>query len=157
MNNNITMRSADALSAKMGHMYVTMNGRRYLFMSLINLEVTFEKKKSSVPIMGRPGNGNKATGFEGKAKATAHYNTSIFRKAAIHYAQTGEDLYFECQITNEDPTSSVGRQTVILKDCNLDSVIMAKLDAEGDYLTEDISWTYDDCSMPEEFAELVGM
>jgi len=64
---------------------------------------------------------------------------------------------FDIQVTNEDPTSSVGRQTIIHKDCNLDSGILAKFDADAEYLDEEISGTFEDWEMPEEFSLLDGM
>ena len=70
-------------------------------------------------ILGRTGKGNKTTGWKGSGSATFHYNTSIFREQLYRYKETGQDVYFDIQITNEDPTSSVGRQTIILKDCNV--------------------------------------
>ena len=79
------------------------------------LEARFEKKKTEVPILGKTGRGNKSTGWSGTGSATFHYNTSIFRELMARYKNTGEDIYFDIQVTNEDPTSSVGRQTVILK------------------------------------------
>jgi hypothetical protein len=75
----------------------------------------------------------------------------------IRYAKTGEDFYFDIQVTNEDPTSSVGRQTVILKDCNLDSAIMAQFDADSTYLTETLDFTFESVEMSEEFSLLAGM
>ena len=75
----------------------------------------------------------------------------------LHYKDTGEDTYFEMQITNEDPTSSAGRQTVVLVDCNIDGGILAKFDADGEYLDEDMDFTFEDFKMPEKFALLNGM
>lgn len=60
-------------------------------------------------------------------------------------------------ITNEDPTSSVGRQTVILKDCNMDGGLLAKFDADAEYLDEDMDFTFEDFEMPETFTMLAGM
>lgn len=60
-------------------------------------------------------------------------------------------------MTNEDPTSRVGSQTVILKDCNIDGGILAKFDADGEYLDEDMDFTFEDFEMPEEFELLDGM
>lgn len=74
-----------------------------------------------------------------------------------HYKDTGEDVYFDIQVTNEDPTSSVGRQTVILKDCNIDGGILAKFDADAEYLDEDMDFTFEDFEMPEAFTMLAGM
>ncbi|WP_327198044.1 phage tail tube protein [Paenibacillus larvae] len=54
-------------------------------------------------------------------------------------------------ITNEDPASEIGAQTVILKNVNLDEVIIAKLDIEGDALDEEVSFTFDDVDIIDSF------
>jgi len=59
-----------------------------------------------------------------------------------------KDIYFDIQVTNEDATSSVGRQTVILKDCNLDGGILTKFDADAEYLNENIDFTFEDFENP---------
>lgn len=151
------MNARDAISASMAQCYVTIEGRRYNLMQAINLEATFEKTKTEVPILGRTGKGNKATGWTGTGSATFHFNTSLFREMLYRYKQTGEDVYFDIQVTNEDPTSSVGRQTVILRDCNMDGGVLAKFDADGEYLEEDMDFTFDDFEMPERFTLLPGM
>ena len=126
-------------------------------MQAINLEANFEKSKSEVPILGKTGKGNKSTGWKGTGSMTAHYNSSVFRQMMLQYKDTGEDVYFEIQITNEDPTSAVGRQTIVLMDCNIDGGILAKFDADGEYLDEDMDFTFEDFKMPETFALLEGM
>ena len=68
----------------------------------------------------------------------------------------GEDIYFEIQISNEDKTSAAGRQTMILMDCNIDGGILAKFDADGEYLDEDMDFTFEDFKMPEAFKDLEG-
>lgn len=73
------------------------------------------------------------------------------------YKNTGEDIYFDIQVTNEDPTSAAGRQSVILIDCNLDGGVLAKFDAEGSFLEEEISFTFEDFKLVEEFSSLNGM
>ena len=154
---NVIMKGKDTVSAQLAECFVTMEGTRYNFMQAINLEATMEKTKTEVPILGKPGKGNKATGWKGTGSATFHYNTSIFRELLYRYKNTGEDIYFDIQITNEDETSAVGRQTIVLKDCNMDSGILAKFDADGEYLDEDMDFTFEDWEMPEKFAQLDGM
>ena len=73
------------------------------------------------------------------------------------YKNTGVDVYFDIQITNEDPTSASGRQTVILKDCNIDSALLAKFDADAEYLDEDMDFTFEDFEIVEVFNHLDGM
>lgn len=153
----VTMNARDAISAPLAECYVTIEGNRYNFMQAIDLEASFEKNKTEVPILGKTAKGNKASGWSGSGSATFHYNTSIFRKLFLRYKETGEDVYFDIQVTNEDPTSTIGRQTVILKDCNMDGGILAKFDADGEYLDESMDFTFEDFEMPEEFALLNGM
>lgn len=157
MGKNITMRAGDAMSAKMATVFITIDGRRYNFMTATKLEAKFEKTKTEVAILGQMGKGNKGTGWKGTGSATFHYNTSVFRKIVEKYKDTGEDTYFEIQITNEDPTSKAGRQTVVLKDCNIDGCMLAKFDADGEILDEDMDFTFEDFKMPEEFKLLTGM
>jgi hypothetical protein len=154
---NITMKAKDAISAQLAECFVTIEGNRYNFMQAINLEAKMDKNKTEVPILGKTAKGNKASGWSGTGSATFHYNTSIFRKLLYKYKETGEDVYFDIQITNEDKTSTVGRQTIILKDCNIDGGILAKFDADGDYLDEDMDFTFEDWEMPEEFDLLDSM
>ena len=150
------MKAKDTVFAALAECFVTIGTRRYNFMQAINLEANFEKKKTEVPILGKPGRGNKSTGWAGTGSATFHYNTSIFRRLMQRYKDTGEDVYFDIQITNEDPTSRVGRRTVILIDCNIDGGILAKFDADGEYLDEDMDFTFGDFKMPEIFRALEG-
>lgn len=151
------MNAKDTITASLAECFVTIDGTRYNFMQAINLEATVEKTKTEVPILGKTGKGNKATGWSGSGSATFHYNTSIFRELLLKFKETGEDMYFDIQITNYDPTSAVGRQTTILKDVNVDGGLIAKFDADGEYLDEDMDFTFEDWEMPEKFNVLDGM
>lgn len=157
MNGTPIMHAKDSVSASLAECFVTIDGIRYNFMQAINLEANFEKQKTEVPILGKTGRGNKASGWKGTGSATFHYNTSIFRELMQRYKNTGEDMYFDIQVTNEDPTSQVGRQTVILIDCNIDGGVLAKFDADAEYLDEDMDFTFEDFQIPETFHHLDGM
>ena len=151
------MKAKDAISAKLAECFITIGKNRYNFMQAINFEASFEKTKTEVPILGKTGAGNKSTGWKGTGSATFHYNTSIFREMMQKYKDTGEDVYFEIQVTNEDPTSAAGKQTVVFIDCNVDGGILAKFDADGEYLDEKMDFTFEDFKMPETFKLLDGM
>ena len=152
-----TMHAKDAITGSLAECFVIVDGNRYNFMQAVNLEAKYEKTKTEVAILGRTGKGNKSTGWKGTGSATFHYNTSIFRELFMRFKETGEDVYFDIQVTNEDPTSKAGRQTVILKDCNLDGGILAKFDADAETLDEDLDFTFEDVIMPETFNVLDGM
>ena len=154
---SVTMNAKDAVYASLAECFITIDGNRYNFMQAINLEAKMEKTKTKVPILGKTGKGNKASGWEGTGSATFHYNTSIIREMLKRYKDTGEDTYFDIQVSNEDSTSAVGRETIILRDCNIDGGVLAKFDADGEYLDEDMDFTFEDWEMPETFRNLEGM
>lgn len=154
--NNVVMKGKDTIAAKLAECFITIGTRRYNFMQMIDMEAKVDKTKAAVPRLGAIMTGHKSCGMEGTFSGTAHYNQSVMRQALIDYKNTGVDAYFEMQITNDDPGSDAGRQTIIFYDCNTDGGILAKFDADGEYLDEEISGTFEDFSMPEAFANLTG-
>ena len=154
-----TMHARNAVSAKMAECYITIDGNRYNFMSAINVEVTFEKNKTEVPILGRMNKGHKSTGSTITGSAEFHLNTSIWRQLAYKFQETGEDIYFDMQITNKDITASdVGSQTIMLYDCNFDSVLLAAFDADSDdSLTESLDFTVERFEIQTPFNTMEGM
>ncbi len=156
MNNAAVMFAGDAVAAALAECYVTIGNNRYNFMQAIDLEAKFDKTKKEIPILGKPGKGNKSVGWKGTGKATFHYNQSVFRKMMLNYKNTGKDVYFDMQIINEDPTSTVGKQEIQLLNCNIDGGVLAKFNADGEYLDEELDFTFEDFSMPTEFKALAG-
>ncbi|MBR4844827.1 MAG: phage tail tube protein [Bacteroidaceae bacterium] len=147
-----TMSANDVIKGSMAKCYVTIDGNRYNFAHAISLEATMEKNKATVPVLGKTGKHNVPSGWEGSGSMTLHYNSSIMREMLYKYKETGQETYFEIQVENEAPGSNVGNQTVILKQCTLDGGILAKFDADADYLDEDVDFTFDDFEIPQKFA-----
>jgi len=152
-----TMHAREAVHGAQGEAFVTIDGNRYKFANVINLDARYDKSKTKVPIMGRVSKGNKSAGGEGTGSATFHYNTSIFRELLYRYQETGEDIYFDIQVTNEDASATVGRQTTILKDCNMDGGIVALIDADAEYLEDSFDFTFERFEFPERFSILNTM
>ncbi|AJA42667.1 xkdM-like portal protein (endogenous virus) [Clostridium phage phiCT9441A] len=69
----------------------------------------------------------------------------------LKYMKDGIDTYFDLAVTNEDPTSNIGKQTIVLKNCNLDEVSMAMFDVDSEVLEEDMSFTFEDVDMLDKF------
>lgn len=147
----------DTISGAEAECYVVVNGERKWCMNAKNLTATYEKEKTEIKVLGSRNSKNKANGGKGTGSATFYYNSSTFRELMYEYKQNGVDFYFEMYITNEDSTSSVGRQTTILKDCNLDSVVVAAFDVDAGQLEEDLAFTFDDWELAEKFKEVEGM
>lgn len=153
----ITMDQGGFVSGSQGECYITINGRRYNFMSLKSIEAKVEKQKEKFAVLGKTGKINKTTGWEGTGSLNYYFNTSIFADLALELKNTGKDTYFEIQITNEDLSSDVGAQTIILKNCNADSIDLAKLDPESKALEGETGFTFDDFEIQKRFDDLVGM
>ena len=118
-----------------------------------NIEGTCNINKTAVRTLSKRGEQHKPNGWTGEGSMTIYYITSLFRKMALQYIKTGIPVYFDMTLTNDDPASSVGKQTTVLKNCSLDSVMLAKLDVEADVLDEDISFTFDDADILDEFGK----
>ena len=116
-----------------------------------NLEATAEIEKTDVYTLGKRGAQHKPNGWSGSGSMTIYYITSLFRRMALQYIKTGKPVYFDMTVTNNDPGSTVGSQTTVLKCCSLDEVILAKFDVESDVLDETVSFTFDDVDLLDEF------
>lgn len=151
-----TIKSGDVISSKMAEAYVTIGEQRIHAMNLINLEATVEKDKSEVALLGKVMKSHKTIGASGTFSGSIHWMSSRFQRLIEEYKDSGVDTYFTIQGTINDPTSAAGTQTVILYNCNLDSTLLMKFDAEGETLSHDIEGTFDDFAIQDEFKSIDG-
>lgn len=145
------------VSGSQGECYLTINGRRYNFMSLKSIDAKAEKLKEKFAVLGKTGKVNKTTGWEGTGNIKYYFNTSVFAEMALELKNTGKDTYFEIQTVNEDASSDVGKQTIVLKGCNADSIDLVKLDPESKALEGETGFTFDDFEIVDRFTDLPGM
>lgn len=147
------MNPEDALSGKMAKAYATINGQVEELFYAKTGEINIEKNKVDVPIIGRTNTPQRSAGWNGTGTLTVYYMTSQFRQLMIEYIKTGRDFWFDLQVVNEDPSArEVGKQTVIVRNCNLDSITLAKFDATSDdMLDEEMPFTFDDADILDSF------
>lgn len=148
------MKAEDAISGKEGALYATIDGNVRQVAECKNISAKITKNKSQFKSLGHRGTQHKATGWTGAGTLVIHYASSMWAKMMVDYAKSGVDKYFKLQLINEDPTSSIGRQTVVLIDVNLDEAEIAKLDTEAEFLDQSMNFTFSDVEMPDEFKEL---
>lgn len=151
------IKAKDTIHGAQGECFATIDGSRYNFMHVTKLEAKAEKTKTEVPILGQVNKGNKSGALKYTGSATFHYGTPIFLNMLDKYQKTGEDLYFDIQVTNEDKTSATGRQTVILRGCNINGSTVALLDTETEDLTQEMEFTFESFDVPESFNILDGV
>ncbi|MFB0840958.1 phage tail tube protein [Paenibacillus oleatilyticus] len=148
------LNAKDTISGQEGRAYATVNGVNEEMFYIKKLEAKIEKEKAEIKALGKRGTQVKAKGWKGTGSMTIYYVTSFFRDLMMQYVEKGIDVYFDITVMNEDPSSSIGKQAVILKDVNLDSVIMASLDTESDTLEEEVSFTFSGVQIQSKFKQI---
>lgn len=150
-----TLNAPDTISGKEGRAYAKINGNNEDLFMAKNIESTVEKAKSEVKAIGKRMTGHKTTGGNGTGSMTLYYLTPLFRDMIKQWKETGVDVYFDMVVENEDPSSAAGKQSVLLIGCNLDSVVLAKLDGDSDDpLDEDIDFTFEDFDILTPFNQI---
>jgi hypothetical protein len=145
------LSAGDTISGQAARAYITIGGRNEELFYAKKLESKVAKEKAEIKTLGRRGTQNKAKGWKGTGTLTVYYVTSLFRELMLEYMKTGKDTYFDITVTNEDPSSTIGKQTVVLKGCNFDEVSMASFDTGADALEEDMAFTFEDVDILDKF------
>ena len=145
------LRAKDTINGALGTCFAIIDGSRYEIMQAKNVEAKVEKTKSEIPILGLTSKQHKAGGWNGTGTMEVYYISSLFRQVMLEYMKNGVDAYFELLIPNEDPTRETGKQTVLLKGVNINSMVLTKLDIEKDSLDETMMFTFNDADLLDVF------
>lgn len=150
-----TLKASDIPAGSEATAYIEMNNKIEEFFYAKSIEAKSEFNKAEVKVMGKRGVQNKPTGWTGTGSMTIYYITSIFRQMALKYAKEGILPAFKLVVTNEDKGTTIGKQTIVLYDCVLDSVNLIKFDVESDALDEDLDFTFSDFDILDSFGNPV--
>lgn len=149
-----TLNAPDTISGKEGRAYAKIDGNNEDLFMAKTIEASVEKAKSEVKAIGKRMTGHKTTGGNGTGSMTLYYLTPLFRDMIKQWKETGVDVYFDMVVENDDPESSAGKQSILLIGCNLDSVILSKLDGDSDDpLDEDVDFTFEDFDILTPFTQ----
>ena len=148
------LQAEDAVNGREGLATAEIDGQIVELMELSNISITVQKNKEEFKAMGTRNVQNKTTGWTGTGSATVRYVSSRWAKMIEKYVKTGKDTYFTIVVTNEDPGSATGKQVLQVLGCNLDSVDLAKLDIDTEVLEQDVSFTFSDFNILQEFTSL---
>ena len=132
----------DALNGKSGSGFMTINGENHEMFGMKKFQSDAEFQESDFKVVGTTLVQKKTTGVSLSGTMTIYYGTPHFLRLLQEYLKTGKLPYFTLQITNDDPSASVGAQTVVLYDVKLQKIPVAILDAEAEYLEMEVSFSY---------------
>ena len=137
-----TLNAPDTISGKEGRAYAKIDGNNEDLFFAKTIESTVEKSKSEVKAIGKRMTGHKTTGGNGTGSMTLYYMTPLFRQMIKQWKETGQDIYFDMVIENDDQESSAGKQSVLLLDGDSD-----------DPLDEDVDFTFEDFDILTPFTQ----
>jgi len=140
-----TMDSRNAICGAMADCQIIWNKKQYNFIQAIRLDARFEK------IVKLNRRGHKVIEWRGTGRIVFHYNDSVLRRMQVQSKKLGVNIYFDMQVTNNDPTARMGRQTILLKDCCIESGTLARFDAGSDFLEDEMEFTFRDFEFLEQF------
>ncbi len=151
-----TLKAWDTINGALGTCYLNIDGKKEEVLYLKNIEAKVKKTKREIKVLGQTGTKHKSSGWIGSGTMKVYYSTSKFREMMLKYIKEGKDTYFEIIIENNDPSSDIGRQSIALKQVNIDNVVMSKLDINSTELDEELSFTFNDIEILESFVPVVG-
>lgn len=151
-----TLKAWDTINGALGTCYMDIDGKKEEVLYLKNIEAKIKKTKREIKVLGQTGTKHKASGWVGTGKMTVYYATSKFRELMLKYIKEGKDTYFELIIENNDPSSDIERQSIALKQVNIDNVTMSKLDINSTELDEELTFTFNDIDILQTFNPVIG-
>lgn len=141
----------DAVNGKEGRAVITVNGQQIELLGLNNIKTECTVDKADFKQVGTRINQKKPTGVQFSGSFSIVYGTPYFKRMIVEYFETGRLPYFNIQITNNDPSVTIGNQVSVYYDCLIDGSQLSQLDSESDIMTEDINFTYTRFKMLKEF------
>lgn len=132
----------DAINGKQGKAFLSLDGENHELFSIKKFQADVEYQKADFKVVGTTTVQQKTTGAKKTGSMTIYYGTPLFIQMAQEYEKTGKVVYFDMQIENEDPGTSVGKQTVAYYGCSLDKIPLSILDSDTDFLEEEVGFSY---------------
>lgn len=132
----------DALNGKSGSGFMTIDGKNHEMFGLKKFQSNAEFQESDFKVVGTTLVQKKTTGVSLSGSMTIYYGSPYFLRLLQEYLRTGKLPYFTIQITNDDPTTSVGTQTVVFYNVKLQKLPVAMLDADSDFLEMEVGFSY---------------
>ena len=132
----------DALNGKSGSGFMTIDGENHEMFGLKKFQSNAEFQESDFTVGGTTLVQKKTTGVSLSGSMTIYYGSPYFLRLLQEYLRTGKLPYFTIQITNDDPTTSVGTQTVVFYNVKLQKLPVAMLDADSDFLEMEVGFSY---------------
>lgn len=133
----------DTVNGAEGKIFVTLDGRSIEVACMRNITTNAEIQSNDMRVIGTRTIQSKNNGAKLTGTGNIYYGTNLFTDMVLQYIQTGVMPQFDIQITNHDPTTSVGSQVMAYYGCTLTGTIpLSILNDEEAMLNYDFNFAY---------------
>jgi len=116
-----------------------------------NIKATVSLNNVEVNTISAPGVQHKQKGWTGSGTAECYMASSRWNDIVMKYIKDAKTYTFTIVINNTDASSTIGTQSVQLKDCKISELDIAAADVDADFLTHTLNFTFDDADMLSQF------
>ena len=135
--------SRDTVNGAEGKIIVTVNGKQTEIAGMRNITANAEIQGQDMRVIGTRVIQNKPTGAKQPGTGNIYYGSNIFLDMVLEYINTGHMPEFDIQISNTDPTTSIGSQVMAFYGCQLTGTIpLSVLNNEESMLNYDFNFTF---------------
>lgn len=132
----------------------TADGQNKVIAGMRNIKTNAEIQNEDMRVIGTRKIQNKPNGTKLTGSGNIYYGSNVFTDMVLQYIQTGVMPQFSIQITNSDPTTSIGSQSIAYYGCTLTGTIpISILDDEQSMLNYDFNFAYTDVARLESFTD----
>ena len=143
----------DTLNGAEGSVVVTRNGQNFVAAGMRNLTPNAEIQSEDMRVIGTRVIQDKPNGVKQTGTGNVYYGSDLWREMVAEYIQTGVMPEFDLQITNSDPTTTLGTQVLVLYGCHLTGTIpLAILNSEETMLNYDFNFAWTRMALLQKFS-----
>lgn len=133
----------DTVNGAEGKIFVTVSGKNIEVACMRNIRTTGGIQSQDMRVIGTRKIQDKPNGVKLTGTGNIYYGNNLWTDMVLKYINTGVMDEFDIQITNQDPTTSVGSQTMAYYGCHLTGDIpLSVMDSEESMLNYDFNFVY---------------
>ena len=133
----------DTVNGAEGKVVVTIDSKIIEVACMRNITTNAEIQSNDMRVIGTRTIQNKNNGAKLTGTGNIYYGSNIWTDMVLQYIQTGVMPEFDLQITNNDPTTSIGTQSIAYYGCTLTGTIpLSILNDEEAMLNYDFNFAY---------------
>ena len=151
-----TMRGFDTIRGNMATCTLVIGSTRVNFMQAQEIECKIEYDQKEVNALGTTMKQFHNSMGTGTGTGTFSFNTSVFLNMAQDFKNDFRNVYWEMEMTVDDPDSEAHGLQFVAKQCLCTENLLAKLMSNGDLLESDLNFTFSDFEYKSMFSPLSG-